>query len=38
MRTSIVAAAGLLLLAVSAGHAQDADRLRDEPYPVELSA
>lgn len=38
MRTSIVAAVGLLLLAVSVGHAQNADRLRNEPYPVELSA
>lgn len=38
MRTSIGAAVGLLLLAVSAGRAQGADRLRDEPYPVGLPA
>ncbi|MCL5884514.1 MAG: hypothetical protein M1377_04090 [Deltaproteobacteria bacterium] len=38
MRTTIAVVVGLLLLTVSASHAQDAERLRDEPYPVELSA
>jgi hypothetical protein len=38
MRTTTAAVVGLLLLTVSAGHAQEADPLRDEPYPVNLLA
>lgn len=37
-KATIAAIAGLLLIAVSAGRAQDAAPLRDEPYPVELRA
>jgi len=38
MRTAIVVVFGLLVLAVSAGRAQDAGSPRNEPYPVKLQA
>jgi hypothetical protein len=38
MRTTIAVGIGLLLFAVNAGGAPDADPMHDEPYPVELSA
>ena len=38
MKTTFAAAVGLVLLAISAGHAQDPVPFRDEPYPVMLQA
>lgn len=38
MRTTIATMTGVLVLTIFMGHAQAADPLRTEPYPVELQA